>query len=333
MGEAVSLEYRRLALANLDNRAGWALIVAVALLGCIAGESRGYPLYATSAGPMDPSRVARLAGYVRFVDGLDVSEHGTTFDLLPGCHLIGTPSRWGSASMSGGVAVSTGTLTFALPMKAGHQYAVAVEASLAGGGPSHPAFVRAYERDPSGATKETFAPVSSESDVQRCRDLAGPASESEPPAISPRVVASDRPADESAADEARETRAEPLGPSSTPCVPHAASAPGETTSAPAVRASAVAAWAHYRILAAGGPFCKVEKQEVLGCLPSKRSCGGDCESLCAIACFVSRDDADNASVHCFTTMDSCKAHWDGLAGAGRIGQYACETVSTSRQPP
>lgn len=69
------------------------LVLAVTILGCIAGEGRGYPLYPTTdAGPMAPSRVARLAGYVRFVDGVDVSEHGTTFELLPGCHLVGTPS-------------------------------------------------------------------------------------------------------------------------------------------------------------------------------------------------------------------------------------------------
>ena len=313
-----------------------AVVLVVTILGCIAGEGRGYPLYPTTgAGPMDPSRVVRLAGYVRFVDGVDVSEHGTRFELLPGCHLIGTPSRWGSASMSGGVAVSTGTLTFALPMKAGHQYAVSVETSLAGGGgPTQPAFVRAYERDASGAVTETFAPASSQSDVQRCRDLAGPNAEVTQPADPPRAVANVQLPDDSTPAEAAEGSPGSPASSPTPCPSPSSTDPGEGSAAkgnaPAARASAVAAWAHYRILAAGGPFCALDKDEVLFCLSSKRSCRGHCESTCSIACFVSRDASDNASAHCFTTMDACKMRWNSLGSAGQIGQYSCETVNTAQ---
>ncbi|HZU85184.1 MAG TPA: hypothetical protein VE987_19765, partial [Polyangiaceae bacterium] len=88
---------------------------------CIGGPSRGYALYAAEGRRPDPSEVARLSGYVRFVDGRDVSSYGASFELLPGCHVIGTRSTWGSdvSGSATGMIVSTGTWTFALPMRAG----------------------------------------------------------------------------------------------------------------------------------------------------------------------------------------------------------------------
>jgi hypothetical protein len=82
-------------------------------LACVGTPSRGYPLYPSDTGRRDESEVALLGGYVQFVDGQDVGSHGGLFEVLPGCHVIGTPSRWlaSSPTGTGAVTASTGKVT------------------------------------------------------------------------------------------------------------------------------------------------------------------------------------------------------------------------------
>lgn len=70
------------------------VVTAVASVGCIADRPSGIPLYPVNGAPLDASRVARLSGYVRYVDDQDGSRRGGVFDLLPGCHRIRTPTNW-----------------------------------------------------------------------------------------------------------------------------------------------------------------------------------------------------------------------------------------------
>lgn len=137
---------------------GCALVLAT---GCIAGQDPGYPLY-----PVDPPRasheVARLVGYVRFVDGQDVSSLGKAFELLPGCHVVGTPSSWTQGQVNAGATtVQTGRVDFALPMRAGHQYVIEVYVEPMTG-PTGRAGVRALERTASGETTHVFVPASAQ---------------------------------------------------------------------------------------------------------------------------------------------------------------------------
>ena len=142
-------------------------------LGCLAAPSRGYPLYPSSDGARpDESRVAQLQGYVRYVDDAVVSTHGASFEVLPGCHVIGTPSTWGDATTgnTAAVIVTTGKVTFALPMKSGYRYTVKV-ALGATTGTSRTAAIKAYESDALGTTTRTFKPASGTVDSTTCEEV------------------------------------------------------------------------------------------------------------------------------------------------------------------
>jgi hypothetical protein len=116
--------------------------------------------------------VAQLTGYVSKVDGNDVTEHGHAFELLPGCHLVVTPSEWGKVGDSGGIIVKTGHSTFALPMKAARQYLVEVQAGPVGGAGAGARLV-AIEKDMQGNAIREFEPASSGEDIASCKAAGG----------------------------------------------------------------------------------------------------------------------------------------------------------------
>ncbi len=147
-------------------------MVAVWSRGCVSGQEQFYPLYLRTARRLPQAELARLSGYVRFIDGEDVSSYGSSFELLPGCHLVGTPSHWGKTDFnSGGMSGDTGRWTFAVPMRAGYQYAIEVQVEQ-GTGPTGRMRIRAFERDAHGTTTREFAPPLSADDVQACRQEA-----------------------------------------------------------------------------------------------------------------------------------------------------------------
>jgi hypothetical protein len=136
---------------------------------CLAnGDSRGTALYPVSERRLPPERVATLSGHVGQVDGRDVSSLTAPFELLPGCHVVLTPSRWGSVGTSGTMTAQTGVLPFALPMLAGHFYTVEVRAQLdttiAG-----KMEVRAIEVDASGQQTRVFAVSRDPAELEACR--------------------------------------------------------------------------------------------------------------------------------------------------------------------
>jgi hypothetical protein len=154
--------------------------VALTWTGCVAGEPGSYPLYPLTDGPLPPGKVARLVGYVKYVDGQSVSDHGSSFDVLPGCHLVGTPSTWGQPNgLSGRVVyATTGRLTFALPMKAGYQYEIRVEDTLR---IRLTVRVVSHETNARGETTRTFSPAKSARDIELCRrEFPAPALTREP---------------------------------------------------------------------------------------------------------------------------------------------------------
>ena len=155
--------------------AGAWLVAALLPAGCVAHEQRGVPLYSPADPPLPRESVARVVGYVRYVDGADLAKEGRkgrTFEVLPGCHLVGTPSSWGTTEgPQGGVAVPTGRVDYAMPMRAGHEYVIDVfvqDSSSSTGA----AELRAYERSPGGAITRTFSPIRSQADVTACQQAA-----------------------------------------------------------------------------------------------------------------------------------------------------------------
>jgi len=114
--------------------------------------------------------VARLVGYVRTVDGKDVSGMDGGFLLQPGCHLVVTPSEWGKGDPnSGAVTAHTGPVPFVLPMQASHQYLIEVRTGVMTG-PTGSLTLKAYERDAEGKELAEFEPAQSDSDLEKCRD-------------------------------------------------------------------------------------------------------------------------------------------------------------------
>lgn len=105
-----------------------ALVTAwVVLPACVSGvPSRGYALYPDAEHPRPRNEIARLVGPIRRVDDRDVSGLGSTFDLLPGCHVVKLKETWGDSSGDMAVTAQLGDVYYAIPMKAGHNYVIEI---------------------------------------------------------------------------------------------------------------------------------------------------------------------------------------------------------------
>jgi hypothetical protein len=173
------------------NRRAVTTVAALALVtSCLTGTSRGHALYPATDPPPKREEVARLAGYVEHVDGQEVASLGSSFELLPGCHIVQTPSEWGSFGSVGGVIVKTGHLVFALPMQAAHQYVIAIRTTYTSG-PVGNAAIEATETDLEGNIIHVFSPARSAAEEDACRKWKAPSRASDP---------SSKPAVESIAD-------------------------------------------------------------------------------------------------------------------------------------
>jgi hypothetical protein len=155
--------------------------------GCLTAPERGTPLYSPGAAPPTVGEVATLEVQVMFpstrgatrtfidtIDGRSVASLNSPFELLPGCHVVGTAAR---ASSTGSRYVtmpsSTATHTFVIPMVAGHDYTV-VETWSMPYGPQSTLSVRAVERDATGAETQEFPAAITDADVQACRAWTPP---------------------------------------------------------------------------------------------------------------------------------------------------------------
>lgn len=145
---------------------------ALSAAACLSGAGvRPYRLYPPAPQPLGPEQVSTLTGYVQFVDDKDVSERGGYFELLPGCHVIGTPSRMGvpTPGRTSVGTVTTGQWTFALPMRAGHQYRIEIRTGVA---PMWRITVKGYESDLGGKQTREFERATSPKDIEACNKEA-----------------------------------------------------------------------------------------------------------------------------------------------------------------
>jgi len=143
-------------LPSYSRTARWLSLFGLSLgIGCFT-SGRGYQLY---AGPLaDSSAVAKLTGHVRVVDGKNVTKYGRNFELMPGCHVVTTPSNWGGVGESGGVVANTGPITYAIRMLAGHSYSIEVKPAGSAGSIQNVRII-AKEKDPTGKVTDTFSPA------------------------------------------------------------------------------------------------------------------------------------------------------------------------------
>ena len=143
---------------------------ALSAAACLSGPgTRPDRLYPPTPQPLGPEQVSTLTGYVQFVDDKDISSLGRYLELLPGCHIIGTPSHWGEQSPGGTAVVyaTTGRWTFALPMRAGNQYRIEVNTGVMKARTSS-LTIKGYESDLAGNKTREFEPATSLKDIDAC---------------------------------------------------------------------------------------------------------------------------------------------------------------------
>jgi hypothetical protein len=135
--------------------------------GCITTDAPAVPLYDAGNRP-GPDQVATLGGYVAWVDGRDVTKLGGAFELLPGCHIVTTPTRFGGDNTTGAISATTGALTFAVSMVAGRHYLIVLGDDL-NGAPTGRVTVRLNEMDAAGEAVRAIGPANSSEEIEACR--------------------------------------------------------------------------------------------------------------------------------------------------------------------
>ncbi|MGC4066438.1 MAG: hypothetical protein QM784_17760 [Polyangiaceae bacterium] len=146
-----------------------AVIAALLHCSCVTSTPQTHRFYVGAQRP--PTTVARLSGYVRYIDGVDVSKLSGQFELLPGCHVVHTPPHWSRGDSTGAVVANTGVIPFAIPMRPHHSYVIVVDGATPTG-PMSRFVIRAEERDSRGMLTSTFGPTRDESELYRCEQLA-----------------------------------------------------------------------------------------------------------------------------------------------------------------
>jgi hypothetical protein len=159
-----------------------ALLLSSAALACIEGKrAPGYPLYENGGKRLPLASVATLTQslpvgvapggggkpFIKTVDGRPVGGHGSTFELLPGCHVVETEASVHVANENMSWSGQLGTHVFALKMRAGHAYTVELGFSEQTGG-SAKLSVATVERDPSGRNVAVLESAKSDEDVRAC---------------------------------------------------------------------------------------------------------------------------------------------------------------------
>jgi hypothetical protein len=152
---------------------GSASLFALMVIGaCSHFQPASHPLY---AGPPRPTaEVAGLSGPVATVDGVDVSSVGSSFTLLPGCHVVGLRRRIGEGNVNGAWSTELRYAIYAFRMTAGSSYEIDVHLQPGNAGVGNAnvggAQVEAVERNPAGKVIGVIAPVHKPAEVEACRD-------------------------------------------------------------------------------------------------------------------------------------------------------------------
>jgi len=144
------------------------LVLTVLVAVACVGQVRSYPLYPKPEVRRDPGTIARLTGPVATVDGMEVADKGMTFDLLPGCHLVTLLREIGESNGNAAWMADLPLWVFAFKMRGGFIYSI--EYQLRMGSAQHGSMaMSALERSGSGDVVGSFSPISSNQDVEDCR--------------------------------------------------------------------------------------------------------------------------------------------------------------------
>ena len=144
--------------------------LALLSLSCHPGLSGGgYPLYPKVGDGPGRDKVSFLRGQIALVDGNGVRDKGTSFELLPGCHVVQLARSVGESAGDGAWAAHLRRYVFAFEMKPAHTYTIDVRFEGSSGLYGR-VFVVAQEHAPDGSTIRVQ--VARGSDVDDCRNWA-----------------------------------------------------------------------------------------------------------------------------------------------------------------
>jgi hypothetical protein len=144
--------------------------VLVLLSACVPGlATTAYPLYPKVGGGPGADKVALLRGPIAFVDGNSVAGKGSTFELLPGCHVVQLQRNVGAGSEGGAWSATIPQIVFAFQMKPAHTYAVRTQADDSGG-PYGRLEIFAQEYAPDGS--RTRVPLAGDYEINACKTWA-----------------------------------------------------------------------------------------------------------------------------------------------------------------
>lgn len=142
-----------------------ALIVAAGCSGI--GRARAVALYPNPEQARSPESVARLEGPIRAIDGVDVEMKGTSFELLPGCHVVTMTPTIGDGNVSGAWSADFGRVVYAFRMKPGKTYSIDPEPRFGSAGHGS-VRLRSSERNADGTIVTALRPATSDEDLRAC---------------------------------------------------------------------------------------------------------------------------------------------------------------------
>jgi hypothetical protein len=149
-----------------------ALLLAVVGSGCARiGRARPVPLYPNPERARLSEELAQVEGPIRAVDGVDVELKGTTFQLLPGCHVVMLSPKIGAGDGNGAWSADIGLVVYAFRMKPGRFYSIEPDARFGSAGHGTLKLV-AYERKADGTSAGMVGVVRRPSDISACQAWA-----------------------------------------------------------------------------------------------------------------------------------------------------------------
>jgi TonB family protein len=112
--------------------------------------------------------VAVFLGDAWVIDGQNVILMGTRFEVAPGCHVVTAPTHSRGVASTAAVAVDPEHVSFALPMKARHRYAMHKAEFVSGDQDTKAQVFQVTEKDPNGSVTGTFDVMKGSSDFSAC---------------------------------------------------------------------------------------------------------------------------------------------------------------------
>jgi hypothetical protein len=148
------------------------LALALSAFGCASGPPPpGYPLYSNGGARRPQSEVASVYGPIQSIDGQDVSQHGSAFDLLPGCHIVALATDVVEHTHEIEIRGTARPVVFALAMKPGHRYFLRRELVQTAG--NYGLLIDGKEEDPAGNVIGEYGPATDPQQLEACQKAAG----------------------------------------------------------------------------------------------------------------------------------------------------------------